>query len=274
MKRKSWLLPLVLLGLLTLFFLWGLTGYPHSAQLPSGDSLEAPSAAHWLGTDNLGVDIYAQLSAGYFRSMGIGLAAAAFTFLVGGVLGVLAGFVGGWVDLAISFLIQVLLSIPQLPVMIVIGAFLGQSTWNIIWIIALFSWAPIAKQLRAKTISVRRRDYVQLARLYGGGPWYLIRTHIGHELWPLLTINSLAVVGRAILQESSLAFLGLSDPLARSWGMMIARAVDFPGIYRTQFWKWWILAPVGALLLSTLLLRLLVAGLEQRERRRHPCSWK
>ena len=73
MKRKSWLIPLVLLGLLTLFFLWGLTGYPHSAQLPSGDSLEAPSAAHWLGTDNLGVDIYAQLSAGYFRSMGIGL---------------------------------------------------------------------------------------------------------------------------------------------------------------------------------------------------------
>ena len=73
MKRKSWLLPLVLLGLLTLFFLWGLTGYPHSAQLPSGDSLEAPSPAHWLGTDNLGVDIYAQLSAGYFRSMGIGL---------------------------------------------------------------------------------------------------------------------------------------------------------------------------------------------------------
>lgn len=61
------------------------------------------------------MDIYAQLSAGYFRSMGIGLAAAAFTFLVGGVLGVLAGFVGGWVDLAISFLIQVLLSIPQLP---------------------------------------------------------------------------------------------------------------------------------------------------------------
>ena len=134
-------------------------------------------------------------------------------------------------------------------------------------IIALFSWAPIAKQLRAKTISVRRRDYVQLARLYGGGPWYLIRTHIGHELWPLLTINSLAVVGRAILQESSLAFLGLSDPLARSWGMMIARAVDFPGIYRTEFWKWW-------MLLSTLLLRLLVAGLEQQERRRHPCSWK
>ncbi len=113
-----------------------------------------------------------------------------------------------------------------------------------------------------------------MARLYGGGTWYLIRTHIGHELWPLLTINALAVVGRAILQESSLAFLGLSDPLARSWGMMIARAVDFPGLYRTDFWTWWLLPPVGALVLSTLLLRLLVGGLEEQQRRDKPCCWK
>ena len=121
--------------------------------------------------------------------------AAAFTFAVGGGLGILAGFAGGWADALISFLIQVLLAIPQLPVMIVIGAFLGQSTWNLVWIIAAFSWAPVARQMRAKTISIRRRDYVQMARLYGGGTWYLIRTHIGHELWPLLTINALAVVG-------------------------------------------------------------------------------
>lgn len=87
-------------------------------------------------------------------------------------------------------------------------------------------------------------------------------------------INALAVVGRAILQESSLAFLGLSDPLARSWGMMIARAVDFPGLYRTDFWTWWLLPPVGALVLSTLLLRLLVGGLEEQQRRDKPCCWK
>ncbi len=226
--RRKWLVPLLLLALLTLCFLWGVTGYPHPAQprrgLPGGPP---PPPTGWAPT-TWGVDIYAQISAGFFRSLGIGLAAAAFTFAVGGGLGILAGFAGGWADALISFLIQVLLAIPQLPVMIVIGAFLGQSTWNLVWIIAAFSWAPVARQMRAKTISIRRRDYVQMARLYGGGTWYLIRTHIGHELWPLLTINALAVVGRAILQESSLAFLGLSDPLARSWGMMIARAVDFP----------------------------------------------
>ena len=117
-------------------------------------------------------------------------------------------------------------------------------------------------------------NLIALARLYGGSPWYLIRTHIGHELLPLLTINALAVVGRAVLQESSLAFLGLSDPLARSWGMMIAKAVDFPGIYRTPFWTWWMLPPAAALLLSTLLLRLLVGALEEQQRRIRPCCWK
>lgn len=261
--KRQWLPALALL-LLSLFFLWGVTGYPHDAQLPSGTSLEAPSPAHWMGTDNLGVDVYAQVSAGYFRSMGIGLATALCSFLVGGFLGTWAGFSGGRVDFVISFLIQVLLSIPQLPIMIVLGAFLGQSTWNIIWIIAAFSWAPIARQMRAKTRSLRGADYVRLAQLYGGSPWYLIRAHMGRALWPLLAVSALAVVGRAILQESSLAFLGLSDPLARSWGMMIARAIRFPGIYQTAFWTWWLAAPAGALILSTLLLRLLVRGLEQR----------
>ena len=98
MKRKSWLLPLVLLGLLTLFFLWGLTGYPHSAQLPSGGSLEAPSPAHWLGTDNLGVDIYAQLSAGYFRSMGSAWPPPPSPFWWGACWGCWPGLWGaGWI---------------------------------------------------------------------------------------------------------------------------------------------------------------------------------
>lgn len=269
--RRKWLVPLLLLALLTLCFLWGVTGYPHPAQLPSGGSLEAPSAAHWLGTDNLGVDIYAQISAGFFRSLGIGPGRRRLHLWGGGRPGDTGGLCGGLGGRSDLLPDPGASGHPQLPVMIVIGAFLGQSTWNLVWIIAAFSWAPVARQMRAKTISIRRRDYVQMARLYGGGTWYLIRTHIGHELWPLLTINALAVVGRAILQESSLAFLGLSDPLARSWGMMIARAVDFPGLYRTDFWTWWLLPPVGALVLSTLLLRLLVGGLEEQQRRDKPC---
>lgn len=261
MKKALWI-PLLFFLLLSLLFLWGVTLYPWDATLPSGPSLHPPSTTHWLGTDNLGVDVFAQISAGYFRSMAIGVLTALCTFLVGGILGICAGLAGGWVDEAIGLLIQVFLSIPQLPAMIVLGAFLGQSTWNIIWILALFSWAPVAKILRAKTRSVCGRDYIHMARLYGGGTLYLIRTHLAQDLLPLLSVQALGVVGKSILQESSLAFLGLSDPLARSWGLMIARATQFPGIYRTHFWIWWLLAPVLAMVLSTLLLRLMVQAIQ------------
>lgn len=260
--KKSLLIPLTLFLVLTLVFLWGVTFYPWDAALPSGNSLQPPSASHWLGTDNLGVDVFAQISAGFFRSMGIGVMTALCTFLLGGGLGTAAGLLGGWVDHTIGLLIQIFLSIPQLPVMIVLGAFLGQNTWNVIWILCLFSWAPVAKVMRAKTRSVCYRPYVAMAKVYGGGLWYLIRTHLAGDLLPLLSVNALGVVGKSILQESSLAFLGLSDPLARSWGLMIARATQFPGIYRTPFWLWWLLAPVGAMVVSTLLLRLMVQAIQ------------
>lgn len=253
---------LILLLLLTIFFFYGAALYAHSPTLPSGNSLEAPSSAHLLGTDNLGIDIYAQISVGFFRSLAIGLMTALLTFVLGGALGISAGYFGGKWDAVVSFLINVLLSIPQLPVMIVIGAFFGQSTWNIIWIIAVFSWAPIAKQLRAKTISIRGAAYIRLAKSYGGSTWYIISRHMLQELMPLLAVNAIAVVGAAIVQESALAFLGLSDPLAKSWGLMIARAKAFQGIFFTDFWKWWLLPPVLALIASTLCLRMLAKALE------------
>lgn len=247
---------------LCLFFLYGSFLYPHSGTLPSGDSLEAPTAQHLLGTDNLGVDIFSQISDGFFRSMVIGLSAAGLTFLLAGILGISAGYLGGTFDHAISFLINLLLSVPQLPIMILVGAVFGQSMGNVILIIALFSWAPIAKQLRAKTISIRNAPYIRLAKSYGGKHFYLICRHMLPELLPLLMVNALGIIGMAIVQESSLAFLGLSDPLAKSWGLMISRARAFPGIFFTDFWKWWLLPPVISLVASTLILRLLAKAIE------------
>lgn len=248
--------------LLFLAFSYGVFVYPHDSRLPSGGSLEAPSALHWLGTDNLGIDIFAQISSGFFHSLAIGLATALIAFLLGGVLGVTAGYAGGWVDMAVEFLINVFLSVPQLPVMIVVGAFWGQSDINIICIIAAFSWAPIAKQVRARTMSIRQTEYLILARSYGGSLWYLFRTHMSREIMPLLLINALGVTGRAIVQEASLAFLGLSDPLAKSWGLMIARCTGFQGIYFTGYWHWWLLPPVFSLVVSVLVLRLLARAVE------------
>ena len=128
-NRARWRPCLILcagLLALTLFFGWGVLGWPCSPTQPSGASLEAPSAAHWLGTDDLGIDIYAQLSQGFFASMSLGLACGVLTALVGGGLGMLAGYKGGGVQAAVDFAVNVFLAVPQLPVLIVLGAFWGQ----------------------------------------------------------------------------------------------------------------------------------------------------
>ncbi|SCH40848.1 Probable D%2CD-dipeptide transport system permease protein ddpC [uncultured Clostridium sp.] len=255
---------LVVLCLLAAISLYGLTAYPHSPVRSSGGSLEPPSAVHLLGTDNLGIDIFAQLSKGFYLSMATGVTTAACSFAVGGTLGIWSGYCGKRADAVISFITNVFLAVPQLPIMIVIGAFWGQSIWNIILIISAFSWASIAKQVRAKVKSVKNRKYVVLAESFGASPWYIVRTHMMGEVLPLLSVNSIAVTGKTIIQESSLAYLGLSDPLAKSWGLMIQNASSFTGIYFTDYWKWWLIPPVMMLVITILSLRLLAHGLEQR----------
>lgn len=262
-KLKSYHYILIFIGIMTMVFLYGITFYPHSGDLPSGTSLEGFSWDHWLGTDNLGVDIFAQISAGYFRSLTIGLLVAGLAFLLGGSLGILSGYIGGKVELFVSFLINVFLSVPQLPIMIVIGAFVGQKTSNIILILAAFSWARIAKQVGAKTKSMVAKDYIQMAKRYGGSPWYIFKTHMAMDVLPLLIILSIGVIGRAIIAEASLAFLGLSDPSASSWGIMMSKAMSFSGIYFTDYWKWWLMAPVLALIISVVCFRMLAKELEQ-----------
>lgn len=259
-KRVRWYLGC--LAVMAVICLYGLTLYPHSPVIPSGASLEAPSAVHYLGTDNLGIDIFAQISKGFYLSLTIGVVTAAISFIVGGVLGILSGYCGGRADLAISFLINVFVAVPQLPVMIVIGAFWGQSIWNVIGIISAFSWAAIAKQVRAKVMSVKNREYTVLAKSYGAGPWYIVRKHMLGEVLPLLLVNSIAVTGRTIVQEASLSYLGLSDPLAKSWGLMIQKASAFSGIYFTDYWKWWLVPPVVMLVATILCLRMLAQAAE------------
>jgi peptide/nickel transport system permease protein len=232
-------------------------------ELPSGEILEPPSMAHICGTDVLGVDIYGQVSKSFFSSMFTGLCAALFASVLGGILGVLAGYIGGKPDTLITFVINIFLSVPELPVMIMIGAFLGQSRANIIMIVAVFSWAPIAKIVRAKTIDIRNSGYLKMAECYGGKLSYLFCVHMYRDILPLVIVNGLFVVGKAIVQESSLAFLGLSDPTARSWGLMINKALSYTGIYFTDYWKWWLMIPLICLVCVTVLLRLFAKEFER-----------
>ncbi len=216
-------------------------------RVPSGASLEAPSLRHPLGTDDLGIDIWAQLCRGALISVLVGLGSAGLAGVGGSVLGVLAGYSGGAVDRLITGLCDVMTAIPQLPLMIVLGAFLGPSTRNIILVVGLLSWVGPARIARAKTLSMRREKFIVAAASYGASFFHIARTHLLPALLPLVAASCLRIVGHAVSAEAGLTFLGLGDPTSKSWGMLLNRSMSFSGIYFTDFWKWWVLPPLVAL---------------------------
>jgi peptide/nickel transport system permease protein len=210
-----------------------------------------------MGTDDLGVDIWAQVCFGARISLLVGIGTALLAGLGGALAGILAGYCGGWVDRILMRLIDILLVLPDLPVMIVLAAFFGPSVWTVIGVLSAFSWVFTARIVRARVLSLKQRRFIQAAETYGAGPLYLMRRHFLPEIFPLVAVGMIRLAGRAIVAEAGLSFLGLGDPTSRSWGFILHHALSFPGIYYTAFWKWWLLFPWLALTLVVLALALI-----------------
>jgi peptide/nickel transport system permease protein len=217
------------------------SAYPYN--LPSGKSLAPPGGGHPLGTDDLGIDIWAQLCRGAKISLIVGLGTALLAGLGGGLLGIISGYVGGILDKFLMRLIDIMLVIPDFPVMILLAAFLGPSLINIIIVLALFSWVSSARIARSQILMLKEKTYIKSAELYGAGAWYLMWKHFLPEIFPLIAVQMIRLTGRAIISEAGLSFLGLGDPTSKSWGLIIHYATSFKGIYFTEFWKWWLLYP-------------------------------
>jgi peptide/nickel transport system permease protein len=196
---------------------------------------------HWLGTDELGRDLLGRLLAGGRVSLSVGIIAALASALLGTLVGLLAGFFGGWADTALMRLTDGVLSLPVLPVLIVLSALdlkklglapaltesPGFTIGRIILIVALFGWPGSARLVRGATLAVKERDYIRAARALGVGNLAIMRRHIlPNVLSPLLVATSLAA-GYMILTESILSFLGLGiQPPAASWGNMLTHAQE------------------------------------------------
>ncbi|MCD1295423.1 ABC transporter permease [Methanocella sp. CWC-04] len=229
----------------------------------SGKSLEAPGPEHILGTDELGMDIWSQICYGARMSLVIGLAVAMVSGLGGGVLGILAGYIGGIWDKLLLRAIDITLALPNFPLLIVIAAFMGPSIVNVIMILVLFSWAKPARIARSQTLSMKKQKYVISARLHGGGPIYVIRKHIVPEVLPLIFVSIVNLSSYAIVAESGLAFLGLGDPTSKSWGMLLYYATHFRSIYFTPYWQWWLIPPLVALIFLLLCLAFIGRDMER-----------
>ena len=183
-------------------------------------SLLAPSAAHWFGTDLQGHDIYARTMYGARASITVGLGATVLVFLVGGALGALAGFYGGWVDAVVSRIADVFFGIPLLLAAIVLMQVMHHRTvWTVIVILALFGWPQIARIARGAVLSVRGSDYVLAARALGLSRFgILVRHVVPNAIGPVIAMSTIAL-GLFIVTEATLSYLGVGlPPSVVSWG--------------------------------------------------------
>lgn len=189
--------------------------------------LNAPAAPHWLGTDDLGRDVFSRMLYGARVSLWVGFVAVGISTAIGTVLGLLAGWYRGLVDECIMRFVDVMLCFPSFFLILAVIAFLGPSLVNIMIVIGLTSWPGTARLVRAETLSLRERAYVDAARLAGAGTTRILARHIlPGALPPILVSVTLGIAG-AILAESALSFLGIGiqHPMP-SWGNILTQGKD------------------------------------------------
>ena len=236
---------------------------PYDAYKQSGPSFLAPNSDHFLGTNDMGQDILAELAEGARTSLTIGILTALFATLIGGSVGILAGYIGGWFEVIVMRVIDVVLTLPFLPLMIVIAVYMGPGIFTQVFVITLVMWAGKARQIRAQTLSIKTTGPVLAARTMGANHWYIFNKHIFPSVFPLFTPQFVGAVNTAILLESSLSFLGMGNPLVKSWGSILYYA-NSRSAFLTEAWVWWIIPPGICIVLVVLAFSLMGYFLEEK----------
>ena len=208
----------------------------------TGGVLEAPSSEFWLGTDDNGRSVLTLLIWGARISLFVGLMATLISMIIGTVVGLLSGYFGGWTGAILFRFTEWMLVIPFLPLAIVMASVLGRSLFNIVLVIGVVSWPGTALLIRAQTLSIKERAFLERSRALGAGNTHLIRKHVLPNVIPLVFANTTLTVAAAILTETTLSFLGLGDPTRVSWGSMLE---DAYGVGAMTTGSWWFFIPPG-----------------------------
>ncbi len=219
--------------------------------------LLSPDAAHWMGTDGLGRDVYSRMLFGARISLLVGFVAVGIATFIGVILGAVAGFYRGWVDIVIMRLVDVMLAIPTFFLILAVIAFLTPSIWNIMIVIGLTSWMGVTRLVRAEFLSLREREFVLSAQTLGATNARLIFMHLlPNSLTPII-VSTVLGIASAVLVESGLSFLGLGVQAPQaSWGNILTDGKEY-----IQFAWWLSLYPGMAILLTVLGYNLLGEGL-------------
>ncbi len=196
-----------------------------------------PSVRHPMGTDFMGRDLFSQLLEGAKWGLIVGITAAAASVIVGTVVGLVSGYFGGTIDTLLQRTADIVLTLPSIPLILVIGSALGRlSIWNIVILIGMLGWPGTSKVIRSQVLSLRERPFIESARVSGASDGRIIFRHIAPNVLPLTFLYMTFGVTGAILTEAALSFLGLGDPSTVSWGMMLQWCFTSGYTFRAPFW--------------------------------------
>ncbi len=222
-RHRLAICALFVLAVIVLLVLLGPILSPHPYdKVRLRERLQEPSAVHWLGTDELGRDALARLLHGGRVSLFVGVVAALLSSFLGIFIGAVAGYYGKLTDTLLMRWTDIMLSIPSIPLLLILSRFVGGSVWGIVTILMMFGWMSLARIVRGSILSLREIEFVDAARVVGARPWRILFLHIvPNTLAPILVYTTLNI-GYAILAESSLSYLGLGiQPPVPSWGNML-----------------------------------------------------
>jgi peptide/nickel transport system permease protein len=220
---------------------------PHDPLEQSGAYYAPPSSAHWFGTDQLGRDILSRIIYGARLSLPLAVVIVALALLIGGTLGLVAGYVGRWVDESLMRLTDLVFAFPPIILAMVVTAAFGPSARNAVLALVLVSWPTYARVVRSAVLSIRSSDFLAASRMLGVGPWRALwRDVVPNSVGPSVVLASLQL-GDAVLMLASLSVLGLGPrPPAAEWGAMIAAG-------SSDLSKWWVSIIPGIAILTVVL---------------------
>jgi oligopeptide transport system permease protein len=219
--------------------------------------LEGPSSLHWMGTDNLGRDLYSRVIYGARMSLSVGIFTAAFALIVGTFFGAIAGFFGGWIDRLLMRIVDLFFIFPSLLLAILLMLVLGRGFTGIFIALGMTAWVTQARLVRGQVLQAREMSYVEAARAVGVSNFWIILRHILPNLWGPIIVSLTVQIPAAIMAESFLSFLGLGlQPPFSSWGTLASE-----GFRAMQSFPHLIIFPGGILFVTMLAFNYLGDGL-------------
>ncbi|WP_213450329.1 ABC transporter permease [Rhizomonospora bruguierae] len=244
---------LAVLGFFLLISVIGPWIAPYDPSKRSSDLIQPPSAAHWFGTTHLGQDVFSQVLVGTRSVIFVGFLAGAVATILSVLIGVTAGYLGGPADEGLSALSNVFLVIPALPLIIIITSTVEEAGDTVVaLVIGLTSWAWNARVLRAQTLSLRRREYIEAARATGESTWRLILFEVLPNLTAIIASGFVGTVIFAVMSEITLAFIGISSTADWNWGTILFWAQSQQALAQGAWW-WFVPAGLAIAILGTAL---------------------